>query len=63
MEKVNDMSENYTFQENALNFEYYCSLRDSVEWLIFYEEQMKKRSFKQPFPYLCDGGVLSAKRL
>lgn len=42
MEKVNDMSENYFFQENILNYEDYCSLRESVEWLNFDEEQMKR---------------------
>lgn len=42
MEKVNDMSENYIIQENTLNFEDYCSLRESVEWLNFDEEQMKR---------------------
>ena len=42
MDKVNDMSENYIFQENTLNFEDYCSLRESVEWLNFDEEQMKR---------------------
>lgn len=36
------MSENYIFQENTLTYEDYCSLRESVEWLNFAEEQMKR---------------------
>lgn len=36
------MSENYIFQENTLNYKDYCSLRESVEWLNFDEEQMKR---------------------
>ena len=37
-----NISENYSFQKNTLNFEDYCSLRESVEWLNFDDEQMKR---------------------
>lgn len=39
---VINISENYSFQKNTLNFEDYCSLRESVEWLNFDDEQMKR---------------------
>lgn len=32
----------YNFLVNTLNYEDYCSLRESVEWLNFDEEQMKR---------------------
>lgn len=30
------------YTENALNYEDYCQLRESVGWMLFSEEQMRK---------------------
>lgn len=30
------------YKENALNYEDYCQLRESVGWLLFSEEQMRR---------------------
>ena len=34
--------EHMEYKENALRYEDYCRLRESVEWLLFSEEQMQK---------------------
>ena len=42
MDRERLFEQSYNFHVNELNYEDYCSLRKSVEWLNFDEEQMKR---------------------